>query len=152
MTTSVTRISEPRRNRKSRQKSIKEDFLNFINSNDVKGFIGEEAQKGVYFIVDNYADAFIDTIKLPLLKAKEADFKGDKIINLPRYSNYTPLILIHSSESPAGGDFAGSFYYELNLIEQIYYNLLNIILDVLLMLEKRENTPKASWAQIFERR
>ena len=143
MTTSATRISEPRRNRKSQQKSIKEDFLNFINSDDVKGFIGEEAQKDVYFIVDRYADAFIDKIKLPLLKAKEADFKGDKIINLPRYSNYTPLILIHSSESPTEGDFAGRFYYELNLIEQIYYNLLNIILDVLLMLEKKGEYAKS---------
>lgn len=145
MATSATRISEPRRNRKSQQKSIKEDFLNFINSDDVKGFIGKEVQKGVYFIVDNYADAFIDKIKLPLLKAKEADFKGDKIINLPHYSNYTPLILIHTNVVPIEGDFAGRSYYELNLMERIYHSLLDIISDVLLMLEKKEKYAKAEF-------
>lgn len=44
----MARLSETRYKRKSQQKSIKEDFLNFINSGVVKYFIGEEAQKGVY--------------------------------------------------------------------------------------------------------
>ena len=131
MTTSPTRISEPRRNRKSQQKSIKEDFLNFINSDNVKGFIGEEAQKDVYFIVDNYADAFIDKIKLPLLKAKETDFKTieDLITKAPKYYNFTPLT----------SDFSGDCFYGEGLIKYIYWELLQIILDVLSMLEQKEN-------------
>ena len=129
MTTSVTRISEPRRNRKSRQKSIKEDFLNFINSDDVKGFIGEEAQKDVYFIVDNYTDAFIDKIKLPLLKAKEADFKTieDLITKAPKYNNYVSFV----------SDISGDCFYGEGLIKYIYWELLQIILDVLSMLKQK---------------
>ena len=131
MITTTTRISEPRRNRKSRQKSIKEDFLNFINSGDVREFIGEEVQKGVYFVVDRYADAFIDKIKLPLLKAKEADFKTIKnlITKVPKYYNFTPLT----------SDFSGDCFYGEGLIKYIYWELLQIILDVLSMLGQKEN-------------
>lgn len=125
----MARLSEIRYKRKSQQKSIKEDFLNFINSDDVKGFIGKEAQKDVYFIVDGYADAFIDKIKLPLLKAKEADFKTieDLITKVPKYNNYASFV----------SDISGDCFYKGGLIEYLYWELLQIILDVLSMLKQK---------------
>jgi len=129
----MARLSETRYKRKSQQKSIKEDFLNFINSGVVKYFIGEEAQKGVYFIVNGYTDAFIDKIKIHLFKNKEADFQtlDDLITKLPRYDNYTPL----------ASDFLSN-YFDGGLMEHIYHKILQIILDVLSMLEQKENYAK----------
>lgn len=131
METNKARISEPRRKRKSQQKSIKEDFLNFINSGDVREFIGEEAQKEVYFIADEYARGFFDLIKLPILENKEAYFKTflDIINKAPGYSNYSPL----------ASDISGDTVCGEGIIKYLYWELLWIILDVKSMLEQKEN-------------
>ena len=136
MATNTARISGPRYKRKSQQKSIKEDFLNFVNSDDVRGFIGEEAQKDVYFIVDEYAKGFFDLIKLPILKDKEVDFKTnlDIIHKAPKYNNYSPLISDISGDTFCGG----------GLIEYLYWELLQIILDVKSMLEQKENYARST--------
>lgn len=131
MATNTVRISRPRYKRKSQQKSIKEDFLNFINSDGVTGFIGEEVQKDVYFIVNGYTDAFIDKIKISPFKDKGADFwtAEDIITKAPKYDNCTPLS-------------SGFYLFNYNrggLIAYLYEKLLEIILDVLSMVEQKEN-------------